>query len=96
MSTAVVAGARLALAAAQPASDGSHTGSPTTAKRALQTLTVALESRFVLVMQPPTCARSTHARVVREDVETWPSFLAGTPAAGLGTKGGQEGLVVSR
>ena len=36
------------------------------------------------------------ARVVREDVETWPSFLAGTPAAGLGTKGGQEGLVVSK
>ena len=36
------------------------------------------------------------ARVVLEDVETWPSFLAGTPAAGLGTKGGQEGLVVSK
>ena len=41
--------------------------------------------------------RSVHndARVVREDVETWPSFLAGTPAAGLGTKGGHQGLVVS-
>ena len=36
------------------------------------------------------------ALVVREDVEEWPSFWPGTPAAGLGTKGGQEGLVVSR
>ena len=32
----------------------SHTGSPTTAKRALQMLSVAPKSRSVLVMQPPT------------------------------------------
>ena len=35
------------------------------------------------------------ARVVREDVEEWPSFWPGTPAAGLGTKGGHQGLVGS-
>ena len=35
------------------------TGSPATAKRALQTLPVAHESRSVLVMQPPTGACTT-------------------------------------
>ena len=42
--------------------------------------------------------RSVHndALVVREIVEKLPSCWPGTPAAGLGTKGGQEGLVVSR
>ena len=35
------------------------------------------------------------ARVVRENVETWQACWPGTPAAGLGTKGGHEGLVGS-
>ena len=35
------------------------------------------------------------ALVVREDVETWPTCWPGTPAAGLGTKGGHQGLVGS-
>ena len=36
------------------------------------------------------------ARIVREDVEELPSCWPGTPAAGLGTKGGHEGLVGSK
>ena len=41
--------------------------------------------------------RSVHndANNVRENVETWPTCLPGTPAAGLGTKGGHQGLVGS-
>ena len=69
LSTAVVAGARLALAAAQPASDGSHTGSPPTAIRALQTLSVAPQSRSMLLVQPPpggcTTTRASAVRTSR-------------------------------
>ena len=58
--------ALLALAAPQPASEGSHTGSPPTAIRALPTLSVAPQSRSVLVVQPPPggCT-TTRASAVR-------------------------------
>ena len=66
-STAVLRSSVLAyLAAPRPASEESHTESPTTAKRALPTLSVAPKSRSVLVMQPPTGAcTSTRVSALR-------------------------------
>ena len=88
--------ALLALAAPRPASEESHTESPTTAKRALPTLSVAPESRSVMVMQLPPRLKHADARVGYPDVEKWPTCWARTPAAGLGTRGGHQGLVGSK
>ena len=85
LSTEVVRSALLALArlaAAQPASEGSQTGSPPTAMQASPTLAVAPKLRSVLAMQLPHRLLHGDARVGRQDVPKWPTLRRRPPPAG--------------
>ena len=88
--------ARTATVVRPTASEESHTESPTTAKKCSFSLCVG---RATVAVRAGGAAahRRVHgdARVGCPDVEKWPTCWPRTPAAGLGTKGSQQGLVGS-